>query len=242
MNEGRSTSKARGWGVVIGGVLIVAAVVALYSPSMCLFDLREISIDGMHRVAAETIRALSGIRTGDNLLRLPLRDARARIVAEPWIADAQLRLRLPHALRIRVVEHYALAACRTEDEEEWGIVVDGGVVVDRVERAPESLLRVRGLTVDSIDRKTGSEVRTAIALLERLHALGIAPPGFHELNLADASDVQLLGDEGVVVRLGPLSEAMRGAEELAALRAVITTNDYQMIDLTYEGEAVLVPR
>jgi cell division protein FtsQ len=243
VSEGGSTSKARGWGIVIGGVLIVAAVVALYSPSICLFDLRAVFVEGAVRLTPGDIVAAAGFRTGDNLLRLPLDAARERIRSLPWVAEARLSRRLPHTVRIDVVERVALAVYRTADAARWDVLASGGVVTEQVEDPPSDVLRLRGIPLASIEGlPAGALVEPGIVLLEALHAYGLGPPQFAELDVGDPNDIRLLSSESLVVHLGGLDEAATSARALAALLEQITADDYQAIDLTYDGEAFLVPR
>jgi hypothetical protein len=68
------------------------------------FQLREVTVERTHRVSAAWVRwALSPV-AGQNLVRLSLADAAARLRRNPWIAEADLAKELPDRLRVAVTE------------------------------------------------------------------------------------------------------------------------------------------
>jgi len=235
VSEGGFASKALGWGVVIGGVVIVAGVVALYSPSLCLFDLRDITVSGTREVPPDRIRHLAGLRVGDNILRLDLSAARDRIASDPWIRRVDVHRLLPHTVSISIVEHRAVGFLRAVDDETWITVSESGLGVVRAVSPPSGLLEIRGVRWPGLH---ADELR----VLEALAANAIGPPLFAAVEFSEANGVRLYGVDAPAVSLGPANEAWSRIDTLAALLDAIMPNDYQTIDLTLSGEAVLVPR
>jgi cell division protein FtsQ len=210
---------------------------------MGLFDLRGVSVGGTDRLSAQQIWRVSGLQLGSNLLRLPLSVARSRLRSLPWIADAQLSRRLPHTLRIDVIERVPLAATPSSAGTGWVVIADGGVIVEHREAAPEDLLRVRGRLGMQGDLQPGDVVGGDVAaLLETLDRSGLVPPSFTELDLEDPEQVRLHGAESTTIHLGSLAEAPDNVRQLSALLDRIIAEDYRSIDLTYDDEAILVPR
>jgi cell division protein FtsQ len=73
------------------------------------FALRELAIEGTHRVPAETVRqALAPLR-GENLVRLPLARVEALLAGQPWIESVELEKLLPDRVRIAIRERRPLA-------------------------------------------------------------------------------------------------------------------------------------
>ncbi|UCF10580.1 MAG: FtsQ-type POTRA domain-containing protein [Candidatus Bipolaricaulota bacterium] len=239
MREGGSASKTLGWGIVIGGVLIVAAVVALYSPSMCLFDLRDLSIESGAHLTEGEIGRLAAVRHGENLLRISLGGVRERVGSNPWARSVEVARRLPHTLEIRVVERLPLASVKIPEDGEWTVLAEDGVAVARASRPPADLLIAQGL---SWTGDSSSIAPSELEILTDLRQEEVRPPTFAVVDFTDPTNVTLRGEDGPTVSLGPLAQAARSVIELGALLDSIPVNDYQTIDLTYEGEAILVPR
>jgi hypothetical protein len=68
------------------------------------FQLREVTIERTHRVSATWVRWALAPLSGQNLVRLSLADAAARLRRNPWIADADLAKELPDRLRVVITE------------------------------------------------------------------------------------------------------------------------------------------
>jgi cell division protein FtsQ len=95
---------------VVGVVLVVGASVGvawvarrhvLTSPR---FAITEVDIVGNDRRPAATIVAESGLAVGTNVFAADLDAARARVLADTWIADATLARRLPGTILVHVTE------------------------------------------------------------------------------------------------------------------------------------------
>lgn len=73
------------------------------------FNCRRVDIQGLHRLTRAEILAQAQIHKGINILAVNLTLARKRLLAQPWIAEAQVRRELPDRLFVRVHEQRALA-------------------------------------------------------------------------------------------------------------------------------------
>jgi len=69
------------------------------------FRADTVEIAGCGRLDEHAVREITGIREGVNILSVNLSTARKRLVAEPWVADADIRRDLPSRMVIRVREH-----------------------------------------------------------------------------------------------------------------------------------------
>jgi cell division protein FtsQ len=74
-----------------------------------VFEARTIRVDGSQRLARADILAQARIQPGMNILGLNLSLARKRLLAHPWIAEAEIRREIPSGLVIRITEHRPLA-------------------------------------------------------------------------------------------------------------------------------------
>jgi len=100
---------------VCSGLIVLAAISSLFVLGYDLltqceyFSAREIKIQGIHRLAREQICSQARVRPGVNILHVNLALTRKRLIAHPWIDDAEVRRELPDAIVIRVTEHIPLA-------------------------------------------------------------------------------------------------------------------------------------
>jgi cell division protein FtsQ len=73
------------------------------------FRIAEISLAGQHEVSRENIIALAGITGRSSLLFLDAAKTRARLLTDPWIADATVLKLYPSRLRIGIRERKPFA-------------------------------------------------------------------------------------------------------------------------------------
>jgi cell division protein FtsQ len=73
------------------------------------FAARQLTIEGMRRLTREQVAGQAGVQDGVNILSTNLSLVRKRLLAHPWIAEAEVRREIPSGLTIRIKEHSALA-------------------------------------------------------------------------------------------------------------------------------------
>jgi len=73
------------------------------------FAARQIIIEGNQRISPEQVARQARINLGDNILAANLSLVRKRLLAHPWVAEAEIRREIPSRLIIRIKEHKALA-------------------------------------------------------------------------------------------------------------------------------------
>jgi cell division protein FtsQ len=99
----------------VAAVLVLAVVTVFFIlvydlATQCdYFATRQMSIEGTQRLTPETVARQAGIRMGENILAINLSLVRKRLLAHPWIAEAEVRREIPSRLIIRVKEQNALA-------------------------------------------------------------------------------------------------------------------------------------
>ena len=238
MKEGNTGRRAVACTVVVGGVLISAAAIALTTPWLGFFDLREIIVSGNLQVSAEAIGRAADLDRGRPLLTISRSTISARVAALPWIRAAEVRRAFPHTLSIHVEERIPRAWVRTPEGETL-TVGDGGVVVAVGSEGQDTLVELTGASFSSSARGARLLDERIAELIERVHdALTIL--NIQRIDVSDPSSVTLDAESGLRVLLGGIDVHARGIDALAALSRAVDLDDYRQIDLRLEGEATLV--
>ena len=242
MNEGEPRKAVR-WAAVIGGILIAAAIIALYTPWVHIFDLREIVVTGNHYTSAAEVRDSSGIQDGTNILRASLKQARASLLQLPWIMNASFRRMLPHTIAITVRERKPIAfIVDPSDPKRLMILGEDGVIVGYTKDEGADFVRVSGVSL--LRGTSGRQIVGADVMrtLNYLRKQGLGSGLFPRIDFSNPAAITMhTADDGEVV-LGPLGEIKDRIDELVALLDTIDLAAYQTIDLRFGGEARLVPR
>jgi cell division protein FtsQ len=144
------------------GVAWVARKHVVTSPR---FAVTEVDVVGNERRPAEFLVGESGISVGSNVFATNLDGARARLLADPWIADATLARRLPGTILVQVTERKAVALVALGDTF---LATAEGEPFKKLEPGdPVDLPLVTGLRPESLaDDRTGAmqTIRRAIDL------------------------------------------------------------------------------
>ena len=163
-NRRTSARKPRRWGrwmgialvpsLLLGGGTVVwqsgvldRAATATGEASLALsaelgLSVHDVLVEGRSRTEGEALLAELGVERGMPILAIDPTAARARLIALPWVQDAEVERRLPDTLYIRLVEKSPLALWQSGGRIS---VIDGkGEVIPDVHpgRFPELLLVV----------------------------------------------------------------------------------------------------
>jgi cell division protein FtsQ len=155
----------------LGVAVVVATAVSLawglrrHVTTSTRFAVARFEVAGNDRLPADAVVAQSGIALGGNVFSVDLDAARARLLANPWIANATLARRLPGTIVVQVTERRAAALVAMG---ETLLVTSDGEPFKRLEPGdPVELPLVTGLDADAFaaDRAGASRaVRRAIDL------------------------------------------------------------------------------
>ena len=107
------------------------------------FGISEVALAGEHELSREEILKTAGITDRSSLLFLDAAEARARLMTNPWIADATVLKLYPGQLRIKIKERKAFALWQ-KDARISLIAADGTVLEPYVPRGFSSLPLVVG--------------------------------------------------------------------------------------------------
>jgi cell division protein FtsQ len=102
-----------------------------------------VSLSGQRQVSREEIFAAAGVTDHSSLLFLDVADARAKLEAIPWIAEATVRKLYPGRLQITVTEREPFALWQQQGKIKV-IAADGTVLAEKVEPRLASLSFVVG--------------------------------------------------------------------------------------------------
>jgi cell division protein FtsQ len=198
-----------GFVLVLALAIIVGAAWALLGSSLLV--VRNVQVDGSHKVTAARIRAAAAIRPGTPMARLDSGAVARRVEQIPQVRSARVSRSWPDTVVITVQARRPALAVR--DAGQFELVDVDGVVVATVASRPAGMpvlrqppFQLRGSTV----------VRTAVLVLNHLPA-GIrgrvtsvsADP------LTDAVTLRLRG--GITVAWGGPGRSAAKARELQAL-------------------------
>jgi cell division protein FtsQ len=109
----------------------------------------EIALTGEHEVARQDILALAGITDRSSLLFLDAARIRARLMTNPWIAEATVLKLYPSRLRIDIKERKAFALWQQAGQVSL-IAADGIVLVPNVPQRFASLPQVVGAGAERV--------------------------------------------------------------------------------------------
>jgi len=189
---------------VVAGVAAAAMFLHHYVTSSEHFQVREIQVTGAARVGRDEILNAGRIAAGDNVFRIDLDGAAARIRALPWIREAVVRRRLPGEISIKVVERQAAALVElgglylvdgegnlfkrlgSTDPDDLPVVtgLTRAAVRQNPEGAREALVEALGLVTEV--RESGLETRAPVSEVHRDGA-----SGWSIVLAADGTRVQL---------------------------------------------------
>ncbi len=123
------------------------------------FPARRIEVAGAARLSVEEILERAGVRSGMNLLGLNLSAARRRLLAHPWVREAELRREIPSTLHIRVREHTAIA--RVALGRGFLLNTEGEIFKEAEPSDPPDLPEIEGLSADELPVADRAEARPA---------------------------------------------------------------------------------
>jgi cell division protein FtsQ len=127
------------------------------------FRIAEVAFDGGHEVARDEILVLAGITDRSSLLFLDAARTRARLLSNPWIAEATVLKLYPDRLRIEIRERKPFALWQ-KDGRITLIAADGAVLESNVRARFGGLPRVVGKGAEQT-------AQDFLALIERYPAI-----------------------------------------------------------------------
>jgi cell division protein FtsQ len=227
-----------GIALVTGTSIGVAWAARRHVLTSARFAIAAVDVSGSERRPAEAVAAESGLVVGSNVFAADLDTARAKILEDPWIADATLARRLPGTVLVRVTERKPAAMVALGDTF---LASPDGEPFKKLEPGdPIDLPLVTGLRPENlVDDREGAmrTIRRAIDLAAEFEHGGLARRApLEEVHVgADGSFVLVVGRAAVELVLGgppfrrKLDQAARVLAELerrgAKADAIMLDND-----------------
>lgn len=221
--------------VGIGGTVAWGA--RKYVKTSPRFSVAEIVTTGAKHRTADELAAIAGIAKGQNVFSVDLDRARTRLLADPWVSDAQLARQLPGTLFVRVVEREAAGLVATVDRDpnaalpaqgrsDTYLVTREGSVIKHVETGdPTDFPIVTGVALQQLveDREGATRtIRRALDLASDYeHSPLSARAGLEEVHVENNGELTLVvGKHAMSLHMGgapyrrKLEQALRVVAEL----------------------------
>jgi cell division protein FtsQ len=227
----RTTWRAGVKAARVAGVIALLAFAAYRTAVVLttadLLRVNRITVRGIERLSkGEALAFLDGLR-GQNIFRADLEQARRRLLASPWVADAVLRKRLPASVDVLVTERRPMGIARLSGQ--LYLVDDRGRVFDEFgpRYAEFDLPVIDGLAagkgqVDSARAELASKVVSALAVhpdvARHVSQIDVRDPNDARVLLDTDSAILHLGDRQFLERLESyLDLAPRMRERMALI-------------------------
>jgi cell division protein FtsQ len=214
---------------VFGGALVVAVSVGVawaarrHVVGSARFAVTDIVVNGAKRRTADEVETEAGIARGQNVFTVDLDRVRARLLNDPWIAEATLGRRLPGTILVQITEREAGAIVALTDSY---LASRDGEIFKRLEPSdPTDLPIITGITSDQVaedrDGVTAMIRRAQDLASDYEHGPLADRAPLEEIHLGREGSVSLVvGKDGVGIALGgppfrrKLDEAARVFSEL----------------------------
>lgn len=185
----------------------------------------EVSLSGQRQVSREEIFAAAGVTANSSLLFLDVADAREKLEAIPWIAEATVRKLYPDRLQITVTEREAFALWQLNGKVSV-IAADGTPLSAKVEPRLASLPFVVGAGAAARAREFLAVLDQHPAIRDQVRASILVGERRWNLRLKSGIDIRLPENdiEGALTRL------VRLDREKSLLSRDITAIDMRIAD------------
>lgn len=107
------------------------------------FSAKTIAVEGNQLLSKEEVIKGALIKPGDNIISVNLSMARKRLMANAWIAEAEVARKIPSGIILRIKEHKPLAVL--DLGKDFLLNENGEIFKEKTATDPESLPLVKGL-------------------------------------------------------------------------------------------------
>jgi cell division protein FtsQ len=249
----RRTRLAAAVRAVVGLTILAASSVALifgydYLTQCAYFEAQRIQVAGNQRLSAETVLKRARVGTGINILSVNLYLVRQRLLADPWIAEAQVSRELPDSLEIRVTEEKPLAVL--DLGRRFLLNAQGEVFMELDGEKPAALPLVTGLEFPDLHLAGGGGSPSFSAVMEVLRLSGrpAAPLPISSIERIDVDrelGLTLHAFGGTkIIKIG-FHDYPDKYERLRTVMVFLNRDgrlaDYSVIDLNHSSRIVVTP-
>ncbi|MDJ0664906.1 MAG: FtsQ-type POTRA domain-containing protein [Acidimicrobiia bacterium] len=155
------------WTIWVLAVAVVAGLVIAVLQSSWL-AVESITVEGAENADVAGIMSAAGVEEGVAMISIRAGSIEDQLRADPWIAEAKVRVVWPRQIEVMVVEHIPIA--RVKSGSTWLVSSPEGTVVARGQRLVEPYV-----DIESVSLRPGDSIEdaTIIAALEFVAALPI---------------------------------------------------------------------
>ncbi len=239
-----------GGGLLLLGAMSLVLIFGYDVLTQCdYFKSRRIVVEGTHRLKRAEVLRQAGVQKGVNILAVNLPLVRKRLLAHPWVAEAQARRELPDTLVLRIREQQPLAV--VDLGRPFLINRDGQIFKALGKKDPHDLPRITGLGFGDFSVEGLPTTRPFQAVMTVLR-LGSAPgsvlPNTDIRRIAvdrDCGLTLLVNDGRREIRLG-FKNYRRKYRRLATILGFLEKNaavsDFSWVDIQNINRVVVSPR
>ena len=229
--------------VTLAGATFLFLSLYLFLREASFLSLKNITIEGNHRISRDEVLALTGLNDAPNILGLNIRMLNRRLVSHPWIEKSMVKRIFPDGIRIVIDERQPIALIHLGKlyyVDKTGEIFDQATGRDKT--AYPILTGLRREDVEEGEKKTYDLLQQALHLLQMTHKVKILPyASISQIHLDRAIGLLVYTtDRGTEFRMG-----FAGFEEkfqrLLKIWPVIKSMDLRSIDCTIPEKVFVQP-
>ncbi len=113
------------------------------------FRAKTIEVEGNRVLSGEEIIKEAGINQGDNILSVNISMVRKKIMANPWVAEAEVGRKIPSGIIIKITEHKCIAVL--DLGKEFLLNESGEIFKEKVAADPGGVPVIQGLAFSDLN-------------------------------------------------------------------------------------------
>jgi cell division protein FtsQ len=113
------------------------------------FRAKTLEVENNNVLTKEEIIKASGINLGDNILSVNISTARKKIMANPWVAEAEVGRKIPSGITVKITEHSCLAVI--DLGKEFLLNENGEIFKEKADTDPVAVPMIKGLTFSDLN-------------------------------------------------------------------------------------------
>ena len=230
-------------------IAILLLGIGLVLSMTVFFKTEKIVVVGNDRYSDQKIIELSGIKTGENLVRIDKEKANESITKEfPYIESVNITRKFPSTVEINTKMVVPIAAIETNGT--YAIISESaGVVELGAKEIPKGVMHIKGLDNSelSLGQKLTDSKNSSLKKLREFVTL-LSETGLENIVYADFGDkhnLKLIYDHRILIEFG---ESIDLAYKIKKLEEVMETDDFDfdgsfegIIDLSIDGQTRVRP-
>lgn len=224
------------------GIAVLVLLAIVFAPTI-FFQVSKINVTGDTRYTSEQLIKSTGVKQGDNMFFLDIKQIAADLKDEyPYLDTVKLRRKLPSTLQIEVSDR--TAALSIEQNGKYLILDMSGKVLEKTKSAAKGTAKVTGVPMkglhvgDTVDEDKYGKAASVMKLLELTDQYGMKKH-IKTIDVEKAYDVRVTYDKRYTILLGALEESNL-EHKIQFLKAILkepSLPESGVIDLTDEKEA-----